>query len=49
MNLLREYLKKELDELNRQNIRLGVIGRTQGSAKAGVTGFAERFAGDPSE
>jgi undecaprenyl diphosphate synthase len=29
MNLLREYLKKEIDELNRQNIRLGVIGRTQ--------------------
>jgi undecaprenyl diphosphate synthase len=27
MNLLREYLKKEIDELNRQNIRLGVIGR----------------------
>jgi undecaprenyl diphosphate synthase len=29
MNLLREYLKKEIGELNRQNIRLGVIGRTQ--------------------
>jgi undecaprenyl diphosphate synthase len=28
MNLLREYLKKETGELNRQNIRLGVIGRT---------------------
>lgn len=27
MRLLREYLKKELDELNQQNIRLGVIGR----------------------
>ena len=27
MNLLREYLRKEVDELNRQNIRLGVIGR----------------------
>ncbi len=27
MALLREYLKKEIDELNRQNIRLGVIGR----------------------
>jgi undecaprenyl diphosphate synthase len=27
MGLLREYLKKEIDELNRQNIRLGVIGR----------------------
>ena len=27
MNLLREYLKKEIDELNKQNIRLGVIGR----------------------
>lgn len=27
MNLLREYLKKEISELNRQNIRLGVIGR----------------------
>ena len=27
MSLLREYLKKEIDELNRQNIRLGVIGR----------------------
>lgn len=29
MNLLREYLKKEIGELNRQNIRLGVIGRTR--------------------
>lgn len=29
MNLLREYLKKEIEELNRQNIRLGVIGRTR--------------------
>jgi undecaprenyl diphosphate synthase len=29
MSLLREYLKKETDELNRQNIRLGVIGRIQ--------------------
>jgi undecaprenyl diphosphate synthase len=29
MNLLREYLKKEIGELNRQNIRLGVIGRIQ--------------------
>ncbi len=27
MSLLREYLKKELPELNKQNIRLGVIGR----------------------
>ena len=27
MNLLREYLKKEISELNRQNIRLSVIGR----------------------
>ncbi len=27
MSLLREYLKKEVNELNRQNIRLGVIGR----------------------
>ena len=27
MSLLREYLKKEIDELNRQEIRLGVIGR----------------------
>ncbi len=29
MGLLREYLKKEIDELNRQNIRLEVIGRIQ--------------------
>ena len=29
MRLLREYLKKEINELNRQNIRLEVIGRTQ--------------------
>jgi len=29
MNLLREYLKKEIGELNKQNIRLGVIGRIQ--------------------
>lgn len=28
MDLLREYLRKEVEELNRQNIRLGVIGRT---------------------
>jgi undecaprenyl diphosphate synthase len=27
MSLLREYLKKEIPELNKQNIRLGVIGR----------------------
>ncbi len=27
MGLLREYLKKEIGELNKQNIRLGVIGR----------------------
>ena len=27
MSLLREYLKKEISELNRQNIRLSVIGR----------------------
>ncbi|MBZ5565311.1 MAG: isoprenyl transferase [Acidobacteriia bacterium] len=27
MGLLREYLKKEIAELNKQNIRLGVIGR----------------------
>jgi undecaprenyl diphosphate synthase len=29
MDLLCEYLQKEIDELNRQNIRLGVIGRIQ--------------------
>ncbi len=29
MSLLREYLKREIPELNRQNIRLGVIGRIQ--------------------
>ncbi len=29
MRLLREYLKKEINELNRQNIRLEVIGRIQ--------------------
>ncbi len=29
MGLLREYLKKEISELNRQNIRLEVIGRIQ--------------------
>jgi undecaprenyl diphosphate synthase len=29
MGLLREYLKKEINELNRQNIRLEVIGRIQ--------------------
>ena len=27
MGLLREYLKKEIGELNRQNVRLGMIGR----------------------
>jgi undecaprenyl diphosphate synthase len=29
MDLLCEYLQKEVEELNRQNIRLGVIGRVQ--------------------
>lgn len=29
MGLLREYLKKEIDELNRNNIRFGVIGRVE--------------------
>ena len=29
MDLLCEYLQKEIEELNRQNIRLGVIGRIQ--------------------
>jgi undecaprenyl diphosphate synthase len=29
MGLLREYLKKEIAELNKQNIRLGVIGRIE--------------------
>ena len=29
MSLLREYLNKEVPELNRQNIRLGVIGRVR--------------------
>jgi undecaprenyl diphosphate synthase len=33
MGLLREYLKKEIGELNRQNIRLEVIGRIQELAK----------------
>ena len=33
MRLLREYLKKEISELNRQNIRLGVIGRIHELAK----------------
>jgi undecaprenyl diphosphate synthase len=34
MALLREYLKKEVDELNRQGIRLAVIGRVQDLPKA---------------
>ena len=34
MALLREYLKKEIGELNRQNIRLGVIGRVADLPKA---------------
>ena len=34
MALLREYLKKEIGELNRQNIRLGVIGRVHELPKA---------------
>ncbi len=34
MALLREYLKKEIGELNRQNIRLAVIGRVQDLPKA---------------
>jgi undecaprenyl diphosphate synthase len=33
MDLLREYLRKEIGELNRQNIRLNVIGRTAELAK----------------
>ena len=33
MGLLREYLKKEINELNRQNIRLEVIGRIQALPK----------------
>ena len=33
MSLLREYLQKEIRELNRQNIRLGVIGRTHELSK----------------
>jgi undecaprenyl diphosphate synthase len=33
MGLLREYLKKEIGELNRQNIRLEVIGRIQALPK----------------
>ena len=33
MGLLRQYLKKEIDELNRQNIRLEVIGRIQALPK----------------
>ena len=36
MGLLREYLKKEIGELNRQNIRLQVIGRIQELPKAVV-------------
>ncbi len=34
MGLLREYLKKEIAELNKQNIRLGVIGRISALPKA---------------
>ena len=34
MALLREYLKKEIGELNRQNIRLAVIGRVEDLPKA---------------
>lgn len=34
MSLLREYLKKEIPELNEQNIRLGVIGRLHELPKA---------------
>ena len=34
MRLLREYLKKEISELNEQNIRLSVIGRIQELPKA---------------
>ncbi len=34
MSLLREYLKKEIGELNEQNIRLGVIGRIAELPKA---------------
>jgi undecaprenyl diphosphate synthase len=34
MSLLREYLRKEIGELNRQNIRLEVIGRIQELPKA---------------
>jgi undecaprenyl diphosphate synthase len=34
MSLLREYLKKEIPEMNEQNIRLGVIGRIHELPKA---------------
>lgn len=34
MGLLREYLKKEIDEMNRNNIRFGAIGRIESLPKA---------------
>jgi undecaprenyl diphosphate synthase len=40
MALLREYLRKEVGELNRQNIRLGVIGRVCELPKAVQTDLA---------
>ncbi len=40
MALLREYLKKEIGELNRQNIRLGVIGRVSDLPKPVQTDLA---------
>ncbi|MCL5670210.1 MAG: isoprenyl transferase [Acidobacteria bacterium] len=33
MGLLREYLRKEIDEMNRNNIRFGVIGRVESLPK----------------
>jgi undecaprenyl diphosphate synthase len=49
MDLLREYLKKEITELNRQNIRLGVIGRIEELPKPvqkDLTNALEKTAGN---
>ena len=49
MSLLREYLKKEIGELNRQNIRLGGHREDSGTAQAGAPGLAECARPDPAE
>ena len=49
MSLLRQYLKKEIGELNRQNIRLEVIGRIQELPKPVIQDLAEYARRNPAK